>query len=74
MAQIKKAKVTLGNIALSAKAGIAWKFVGGTRPYQTVVSVHKSKWQILEGQIGEPLILKIVDSRGNTTTVNQIFK
>ena len=71
--QAKKAKVTLGNVALSAKAGVVWKFVGGTRPFQTVMSVHKSKWPILESQLGEPLNLKIVDSRGVETSINQVY-
>jgi len=73
MASLKKAKVTLGNVPLAATGSVSWQFVGGTSPYQTVMSVHKSRWRILEGQIGEPLNLKIVDSRGVETSINQVY-
>ena len=71
--KLKKAKATLGNVGLAATSGIAWRFVGGTAPYTTVFEVHSSKWARLEGQIGQPLNLKITDSRGNTISINQVY-
>ena len=73
MAQAKKAKITLGNIALAGKSAIAWRFVSGVAPYVTTFSVPKEKWDILKTQIGEPLNLKIVDSRGVETSINQVY-
>lgn len=73
MAEAKKAVVKLGNVALAATTGIAWRFVGGTAPYSTVFEVHHSKWNRLKDQIGEPLQLKITDSRDNTITIEQVY-
>lgn len=73
MADLKKARVTLGNVPLAATQGIAWKFIGGVAPYMTTFAVHRSKWASLKTQIGQPLRLSIVDGRGNGTEVNQVY-
>lgn len=73
MADLKKSKVTLGNVELAAVNGIAWRFTTGVTPYQTVMSVHRSKWNVLRGQKGQPLNLRITDSRGKTLSVNGVY-
>lgn len=70
---LKKSKVTLGNVELAATAGLAWRFTVGVTPYQTVFSVHKSRWPVLKGQKGQPLNLKITDSRGKVVSVNGVY-
>lgn len=70
---LKKAEVTLGQQPLAATSGISWKFTAGVQPFTTVFTVHKDVWRILETQIGEPLNLKIVDSRGVETSINQVY-
>lgn len=70
---LKKAKVTLGNIELAGVNGVAWRFTTGVTPYQTVMSVHRDKWNILRGQKGQPLNLRITDSRGKTTSINGVY-
>lgn len=71
--KLKKAKVTLGRVPLAATSGISWKFIGGVRPYQTTLTVHESEWKALERQVGEPLILEIIDSRGVKTEIHQVY-
>lgn len=73
MAQLKKAKVTLGNVPLAATQGVAWRLVTGVQPFMAVYSVHKGLWSRLKEQKGQPLQLKITDSRGVTQTVNQVY-
>ena len=71
--KIEKAKVTLGGVSLAATSGIAWRFVGGVVPYSTTFSVHASNWDRLKSQIGTPMNLKITDSRGVETSINQVY-
>ena len=71
--QARKAKVTLGGVALAATTGVAWRFVGGVAPFTTTFSVHKDNWERLKSQVGQPLNLKITDSRGVVTSVNQVY-
>jgi len=73
MAQAKKASVKLGNVALAATSGIAWRFVGGVQPYTSVFYVHKSRWGRLKASIGQPLQLVIKDSRGTVTTISEVY-
>lgn len=73
MAQLKKAKVTLGNVPLAATQGVAWRLVTGVQPFMAVYSVHKGAWPRLKSQKGQPLQLKITDSRGVTQTINQVY-
>lgn len=69
----KKASATLGGVPLAATRGVAWRFVTGVQPYTTIFEVHKSNWPKLQEQIGQPLTLKIVDSRGVESTINQVY-
>tara|TARA_R110000782_G_scaffold253743_1_gene341934 strand:- start:15946 stop:18186 length:2241 start_codon:yes stop_codon:yes gene_type:complete len=73
MAEAKKAKVTLGGEVLAASSNITWSFVTGVQPYRTIFTVHKDAWQKLKGKKGQPLTLKIVDGRGVTTEIEQVF-
>ena len=70
---LKKAKVTLGGVALAATGGIAWRFVSGVQPYTAVFTVHTSGWERLKSQMGQPLQLVISDSRGVETTIEQVY-
>jgi hypothetical protein len=71
--EAKKATITLGGVALAANTGVAWRFVGGVAPYSTAFSVHKSGWDRLKSQIGQPLTLKITDSRGVATSIEKVY-
>lgn len=73
MANLKKAKVTLANVPLAATQGIAWRLVTGVQPFMAVYSVHKGSWARLKEQKGQPLQLKITDSRGVVQTINQVY-
>jgi hypothetical protein len=70
---LQKASATLGGVPLAATSGIAWKFVSGTAPYVTVMSVHISNWDDLKGQRGKPISLEITDSRGTTMTIEKVY-
>lgn len=72
--ELKKGTVKLGGVALAGTAAIAWKFVGGVTPYSTTFVVHKRVWDSkLKGQKGKPLALAITDSRGVSTTIEQVY-
>lgn len=73
MADLKKAKVTLGGVPIAATSGIAWQLTTGVSPYVTSMTVHKSKWSEIEGKIGQPLTLEIVDSRGVITKIEKVY-
>lgn len=70
---LQKAEVIFGGVPLAATSGISWSFVSGVQPYTTVFTVHKSQWSKLEGQVGEPLTLKITDSRGKVTEIEKLY-
>lgn len=70
----QKASVTLSGIPLAATGPIAWRFTSGVAPYSTTFTVHQESWdRQLKKVIGQPLELKIVDSRGVTTTIRHIY-
>jgi len=73
MPTAQKPTVKLGGVELAAVSGIAWRFISGVAPYTTVMSVHRSRWDRLQGQLGQPLILEITDSRGVKTTIKQVY-
>ena len=73
MTELAKASATLGNSPLSAQSGISWRLQTGVAPFQTVLSVHLSEWDKLQGQIGKPLELKITDARGVVTTIKEVY-
>lgn len=70
---LKKTQVKLGGVALAATSSLSWSYVSGTQPFTTTFAVHKSQWQELEGELGKPLTLKITDSRGIETEIEQVF-
>jgi hypothetical protein len=73
MADLKKPTVTLGGVPLAATSGIVWQLTSGVSPYVTAMTVHKDRWSQLENQLGKPLTLEIVDSRGVETKVEQVY-
>lgn len=73
MAEIRKASATIANVPLAATSGIAWQFVSGVAPYMTTLSVHVDDWPKLKDQLGQPVQLKITDSRGVDVTINQVY-
>jgi hypothetical protein len=74
VAAARKAKVTLDGVPLAGTQTIAWKFVGGTAPYTTTFSVHKSAWEgKLKTRTGQPLTLEITDSRGIETKIEKVY-
>lgn len=73
MADAKKARITIGGVQLAGTQAVAWKFVGGVAPYTTTFSVHRAAWERLRGVVGRPLTLEIVDSRGVSTKVEQVY-
>ena len=70
---LKKAKVTLGGVALAATGGIAWRFVSGVQPYTAVFTVHTSGWDRAKSQMGQPLLLVISDGRGVETSIELMY-
>jgi hypothetical protein len=73
MPTAQKPVVKLGGVELAAVAGIAWRFISGVAPYTTVMSVHRSQWDRLKGQLGQPLTLEVTDSRAVKTTIQQVY-
>ena len=70
----KKAKVTLGGVALVAHTGVTWRFQTGVAPYQTVMTAYKKDWDDrLESQRGQALELVIEDARGASMTIKQVW-
>jgi len=72
-----KSTATLGGYPLAATSPIIWRVQAGTKPYQTVVSVHESQWyggsHPMEDKIGDPLDLVIQDIRGHTFVAKRVF-
>lgn len=74
MNQLKKARVTLANVPLSATSPVVWRFVTGVAPYVATFTVHQTQWdQTLKNQMGQPVTLRIEDGRGNTQEVKDLF-
>lgn len=73
MPTAQKPVIKLGGVELAAVAGIAWRFISGVAPYTTVMSVHRSQWDRLKGQLGQPLALEVTDSRAVKTTIQQVY-
>lgn len=73
MADLRKASATIANVPLAATSGVAWRFVTGVAPYATTFSVHVDDWPRLKDQLGQPVQLKITDSRGVETDINQVY-
>ena len=71
---LKKAKVLLDGVPLSATAGVTWQFIGGTTPYRTTFTTSRERFeQRLRGSMGKPLTLEITDSRGKTTKIQKVY-
>jgi len=66
-------QVSIGNVFLAASAPVTWRLVTGVTPYQTSMSVHQSDWPKLEGQVGQPLTLRIDDARGVRTEFREVY-
>lgn len=69
----RKAVVRLGGVPLAGTSAIVWKFTAGTQPYTTTVQVHKSGWEKLRNQVGQPLRLQMIDSRGAELAVDFVY-
>ena len=67
-----KTRVTLAGIPLAGNGPITWKFVTGTQPHVSAISVHRSVWERLSDKMGQDVDLEIVDSRGTKTTVQRL--
>jgi hypothetical protein len=70
---LRKASATLGPVSLAAVGTITWQITTGVQPYITTLSCHRSDWQVLEGQIGERLNLKITDARGEEIEIRGVY-
>ena len=73
MPTAQKPVVKLGGVELAATSGIAWRFISGVAAYTTTMSVHKTRWDRLQGKLGKPLTLEITDSRAVKTTIEQVY-
>lgn len=74
MAEAEKATVTLDGVPLAGTAAVVWRFVTGVVPYTTTLQVHKRAWdEKLAGKAGQPLTLKITDSRGVETAIEHVY-
>jgi len=70
---LRKSEVKLGPVTLAAVGTISWQLTSGVRPFVTTFSCYKDDWDILEGQIGERLNLKITDSRGESIEIRGVY-
>ena len=70
---MSKAIVTLGGIPLAGTTGVAWRITAGTAPYTTQVTVHRSQAAAMRALRGQPSTLRVTDSRGGTTTIEQVY-
>lgn len=68
-----KAVVKIGGVKIAGTAAIAWRITAGTAPYTTTVQFHRSDWGNLRARMGRPLKLEVTDSRGVTTTIEQVY-
>jgi hypothetical protein len=73
MASASKATVTLNGIPLAGTTPVVWQFTAGTAPYSTTVTFGKSFEGQIKQLIGKPLILKIVDSRGVSMQIKEVY-
>lgn len=73
MSEAKKPEITLGDVYLSGSDSFSWKLSTGVAPYQTIASVHKSRWGDIEKMLGKPQVLKISDGRGRTYNIRNVY-
>lgn len=69
-----KTTVRLGGVPLAGNSSVVWKFQTGTQPYVATFSVHNKQWATrLKNKILQPLDLVVVDSRGKTTKIKDLY-